>query len=112
MLNGFFLTYANNSFQENPDNLYKVFYEIYDYLHPDQLIEINPLDFFLKHVIAFAKDNNPRKADSRRSKLRSALRFPKLSGSIDIWLLTIFNSSRLERKHISSGIVSKFAELA
>jgi hypothetical protein len=75
MLENLFLSYANNSFKEDPDNLRKVFNEIIPRLNPyrgvDKIMAENVIEF----VISFAKDNDPQKANERRKKMMKEVGF-------------------------------------
>lgn len=73
MLENLFIVYANESFRDNPKNLFKVFDEIYPYLHFDpNWIETKKslLKGFLKELIALSEDNDPKiAADQRQTRI-------------------------------------------
>jgi hypothetical protein len=62
MLEDFFLTYANNSFRENPDNLYKILDEINSSLHSMYELTEYARKFLFETIISLSKIYNPGKA--------------------------------------------------
>lgn len=68
MLENLFLTYANNSFKEDPNNLRKVFNEIIPHLNPYRGWDKIMAEKIVEFVISIAKDNDPQKANKRRKQ--------------------------------------------
>lgn len=51
MLENFFLTYANNSFSENPENIWKVFDEIIPHAYIRQVNNVEPANLLMNDLI-------------------------------------------------------------
>lgn len=69
MLDDLFIFYANNSFRENPENLYKVFDKINFSRRPYSFIDHTFMTPFIEKLITFSKDNDVKIADKRRNEL-------------------------------------------
>ncbi len=68
MLNNLFIIYANNSLRDNPENIYKIFGEIYPYFNPDTLDQKETLNLFGSYLIDFTQTNDPKKAEKLRKE--------------------------------------------
>jgi hypothetical protein len=81
MLDDLFIFYANNSFRENPENLYKLFDKIYFSMSPASIINKTLMPSFIEKLITFSRDNDVKIADKRRNELHAD---PFLTGLFDI----------------------------
>lgn len=62
MIEHFFLTYANNSFLNDPNNLYKIHSEITTSFQKHRYEDFKLQKFIITLIVKFAKQNDPREA--------------------------------------------------
>jgi len=96
MLNNFFLIYANNSFIDDSDNLYKILDEIKSSLSiKNEGFIDDSFGFIFDNIIAFAKDNDPEIADQRRATI------------INQWINSSKKNEHYKENNITYTIIQK-----
>jgi len=74
MLDTLFLTYANHSFKDDPENLNKLFNKIFPFVSNNEIPAMTTqCKYIIDNIISFTKDNDPKVADKHREEIISRL---------------------------------------